>query len=274
MATLFKWVGSKSQLVRKYDKAGVLDPIKGLPVIEPFAGNASLSLYLKADCIYLNDLSPVVATVWSTISNDYHHLYKQCCLLDESTCGSSEMTYYLIRDEYNRLIRDPQSDIYKVSALFFYLNRNSYKGVYRVNSFGEYNVPWCGKPKRNFTPSPLILEWCYNHVKMACMMDYMEFIKLFPIDFLRQSVVYFDPPYLNTFNNYTSKVFNQQDHLKLHDLFRYLSNQGVKMMLSNIADPWVIRLYSPYNIYSFVVSETIRQKGNSTRSEILITNYD
>lgn len=91
--------------------------------------------------------------------------------------------------------------------------------------------------------------------------------------------VYFDSPYAPisataNFTDYTKDGFSLKDHQRLAALYRRLSEQGVKVMLSNHNVPLVHELYSGFTIEQIDVRRAInRDASKRSGKEVIITNY-
>ena len=91
--------------------------------------------------------------------------------------------------------------------------------------------------------------------------------------------VYFDSPYVPVsdtanFTSYTKDGFALQDHMRLADLFRELSEKGAMVMLSNHNVPLVHELYQGFNIHEMSVRRLINSDATKrTGKEVIITNY-
>ena len=91
--------------------------------------------------------------------------------------------------------------------------------------------------------------------------------------------MYFDSPYVPisetaNFTDYTKDGFSLEDHKRLAALYRRLSEQGVKLMLSNHNVPLVYELYSEFTIEQVDVRRAInRDASKRSGKEVIITNY-
>ena len=59
--------------------------------------------------------------------------------MDKVTC--TKEYYYEMRSRYNEKLRLQDYDT-EMAALFIYLNKHCFNGLYRVNTQGQFNVPW------------------------------------------------------------------------------------------------------------------------------------
>ena len=168
------------------------------------------------------------------------------------------------------------SDVQKASR-FIYLNRTCFNGMYRVNSKGEFNVPF-GHYK-----NPRILDEnnlinCSNllqktEIKHA---DFSEILKAVK----KGDFVYFDPPYVplsetSSFTSYTKDGFDIDMQFKLRDVCDELDSMGVKFLLSNSDTKLVNELYENYNIKKVFASRQINANadGRGKITEVLVRNY-
>lgn len=191
--------------------------------------------------------------------------------------------FYLQRDRFNGLLLNENTKIEK-AALFIFLNKTCFNGLYRVNKKGIYNVPF-GKHE---TPTicdeenlSKISESLRNVTMRSC--DYHEVLNFAD----ENSLVYIDPPYrpLNAtsgFTSYTAEQFNDEDQKELAGVYKRLSEKGARVMLSN-SDPhntdekdnFFDDLYSEFTILRVEAARMINSKGSSRGKikELLIKNY-
>ena len=90
--------------------------------------------------------------------------------------------------------------------------------------------------------------------------------------------VFLDSPYMpltpTSFIDYTKEGFNYEDHLRLANLFKKLTDKGVYCMLTNHDTDLIRKLYKDFKIEIVDVRRSINRKGDSrTGKEVIITNY-
>jgi DNA adenine methylase len=166
-----------------------------------------------------------------------------------------------------------------------FMNRTGYNGLFRVNSQGEFNVPF-GRYK-----NPRLLDAGNLRRVAALLQDVIiqqgDFEEIEPfVD--RKTLVYFDPPYRPLsptahFTSYSAQIFDDQQQLRLADFFRRLDAKGSKLMLSN-SDPHNVdpeddffeRAYRGFRIERLQARRNInRNAGKRGKiSELLILNYN
>jgi DNA adenine methylase len=131
------------------------------------------------------------------------------------------------------------------AARFIFLNRCGYNGLYRVNSRGDFNVPF-GR-----YANPTICD--AENIRAASRT--LQIAELRHVDFedadsaRRDDFVYFDPPYVPlsktaSFTAYVRTGFTSDDQRRLRALALRLKNRGVRILLSNSSSDEVRDLYS------------------------------
>ena len=134
-----------------------------------------------------------------------------------------------------------------LAAMFIYLNRTGYNGLFRLNSDGLFNVPAgrYAKPRicdalnvrqvakalaaKGVTLSHARFDWCLENAAAG--------------DFL-----YLDPPYAPLsrtarFTSYTTEGFGPVEQEQLRDLVIASAKRGCHVLLSNSTAPEIVRLY-------------------------------
>ena len=166
---------------------------------------------------------------------------------------------------------------YKRAARTIYLNKACFNGLYRVNSRGEFNVPFGKKIKVNtYEGQNLGIIHAYlnfSNIKMLST-DFEEAVK----DAKKGDFIYFDPPYdsdTDTFNSYTEEGFNKDQQRRLADVYKELNDRGCYVMLSNHNTILVNELYKDFNIHVIEAKRNINSNGKKRGKveEVIITNY-
>jgi len=164
----------------------------------------------------------------------------------------SEEDYYSIRDG-----KEPKGRLQR-AARFFYLNQTAWNGLWRVNRWGVFNVPWGARPFRGIDPRAL----------RACSAS-LQGVAVERVDFrqaLRQAeagdFVYLDPPYLpisdtSKFSGYTEKRFRAADLAELAEECRSLTKRGVFWLLSNRDNALTRELFSHAHVVPFTTRRSV-----------------
>lgn len=288
-----KWAGGKGQLLdvlKDNFPKGMGEKIT--KYAEPFVGGGALLFALLSEYnfeeIYICDNNKELINTYSVIKNSCENLIE--LLTDMQNKYNSfddnekkQIYYYEQRDRYNSLTLNDDTLVEK-AALFIFINRTCFNGLYRVNKKGCYNVPF-GKHS-NPTICDVenlckISETLKNVTMRSC--DYHDVLNFAD----ENTFVYIDPPYrpLNAtsgFTSYTEEQFNDQDQIELANVYKKLSSMGAKVMLSNsdphnvdINDDFFDDLYADFNILRVDASRMINSKASSRGKikELLIKNY-
>ena len=268
-----KWAGGKRQII---DKLKEYIPEEYGTYYEPFVGGGALLFELSPKDAVINDSNKELMNVFNCIK-DEEKFTKMCSELNRYETSHCEDFYYEIRNidrdkkKFTRLID------YKRAARTIYLNKACFNGLYRVNSKGEFNVPFGKKIKVN----------TYEGQNLGIIHAYLNFsnIKMLSVDFedavkdaKKGDFIYFDPPYdsdTDTFNSYTEEGFNKDQQRRLAKVYKELSDRGCYVMLSNHNTILVNELYSEFNIHVIEAKRNINSNGKKRGKveEVIITNY-
>ena len=250
-------------------------PLEFNNYLEPFLGGGTLLLNLQPKSASVNDINSQLINVYRAIKSDASELIRAVGDLD--LIDSNKEVYYERREAFNQKIHKKELDV-EAAALFIWLNKHCFNGLYRVNKSGLFNVPYNNKVSgKSIIPSNLEAMSQYfqeNNIEFYNT-DFMDITAMAKVgDF-----VYFDSPYIPesttaNFTDYTKDGFSYEDHLRLANNFKELDKQGVKLMLSNNNVPLVHELYEGYYITEVDVKRAINSKATKRKGkEIIVTNY-
>lgn len=266
---IVKWVGGKRQLM--------FELLKNMPnsynrYFEPFIGGGALFFELQPQNGYISDKNEELINLYSVVRDDVYNL-----IADLNEHEISKEYFLKIRNLDRTEIYNKLSNIQKASR-FVYLNRTCFNGMYRVNSQGQFNVPFGNYKNPKIVDAENLIN-CSKLLKNTeiCCADFSKILnKVQKGDF-----VYFDPPYVplnetSSFTSYTKDGFDLDMQFKLRDVCDELDSRGVMFMLSNSDTKLVNELYSNYVIKKVFASRAINANGNGRGkiTEILVRNYD
>ena len=195
-----KWAGGKTQLINDIEKS-LPDKITDskFTYIEPFVGSGAvlfwmLSNFPKLEKAVINDINKdlinayrIIASkpkelisILQTFQEEYHSL--------ENDQEKKKEYYYEKRETYNLRKKEKSSQ----AALFIFLNRTCFNGLYRVNKSNGYNVPMGSYKKPTICDEKNILAVSnvLQKVEILCG-DYEKTLEKVN----KNSFFYFDPPY-------------------------------------------------------------------------------
>lgn len=226
-----RWAGGKTRLMVSLRPHF---PAKIGNYFEPFLGGGSVFFELRpriGGVAHLSDLNAELLNCWQVVQN---HPTRLLAALDGYKGKDDEDAYYAVRDS-----AAPTSKIAR-AARFLYLNQTAWNGLWRVNRFGVFNVPWGARPFRGFSAEEIKTASAALAGVEIVERDFRDTLALPKAgDF-----VYLDPPYLpisdtSKFSGYTEKRFRAADLAELGALCADLTRRGVHWVLSNRDTPIV-----------------------------------
>ncbi|MGX9339214.1 DNA adenine methylase [Mycoplasma sp. 332] len=264
-----KWVGGKGQLIDEIKKRM---PKYFNDYYEPFVGGGAVLFYLKPQKAHINDINRVLINAYNMIKNKPQQMIEILNVLDQKECKKEE--YYELRTKFNNKLKLNEYDL-ELAALFIFLNKRCFNGLYRVNSNGFFNVPFNNKIKCD----------SYNRDNILEISQYLKNVEIENLDFeesLKKAnkgdFVFIDSPYVplnpTSFESYTKEKFGEDCHIRLAKVFRILDKKGCFLMLTNHDTDLIRDLYSKFNIKVVNVKRNINSNGNKrVGKEVIITNY-
>jgi DNA adenine methylase len=263
-----KWAGGKRQLLRQMDS---FLHKEWSEYIEPFVGGGALFFYLLPESAILMDTNPVLINVYQVIKD---HVEELIDLLKHHH-NKSEY-FYQVRN----LDRLPgfakMSNIERASRTIF-LNRCCFNGLYRVNSKGQFNVPFGKYKNPNFCDEENLRAVHHVLQNVKVVAGSFEHVLEYATD---QSFIYMDPPYVPlsasaNFTSYTKENFGLDDQVRLRNVFTELDQKGCKVMASNSYCEFILDLYQDYQIHIVKAKRAINSDASKRGEirEVIITNY-
>lgn len=273
VAPFLKWVGGKRQLLAEI-REQLPNTISRYRYFEPFIGGGATFFALQPRHAVINDYNPELINAYRVIRDNPELLIQDL----RNHVNTSEY-YYEIRnldrdeDAYRRL-----TDIQRASRII-YLNKTCYNGLYRVNSSGQFNVPYGSYKNPNIVNETIIRainKYLNNNDVEILNSDYADVLRMAD----RHSFIYLDPPYhpISNSSNFTSYVqggWNANEQLRLRDFCNLLTENHTKFLLSNSDCPFIREIYDGYNIIAVQATRAINSNGNGRGAinELLIKNY-
>lgn len=289
-----KWAGGKSQLLPKIRKS--YPEGMGITITkyaEPFLGGGAvlfdiLSTYQMEE-VYVSDINKELINTYQIIRDDVTGLIKLLTQYQNEYVPADnekrKLYYYKQRDRFNELISNNLfASSVEGAALFIFLNKTCFNGLYRVNRKGLFNVPM-GAYK-----NPLICDAdnlrnaskALQNVTIACA-DYRN-----ASDFIdERTFVYFDPPYrplteTSNFTSYTEQLFGDDAQKELAHFVSLMHNKKAKIVVSNsdpknadASDDFFDTLYAEHRIRRVEATRMINSNSAARGkiNELLICNF-
>ena len=232
---------------------------------EPFLGGGSVFFTLAPQSAVLSDDNKWLIDTYLALKTDWKKVVEY---LEKMV--NTDQEFLRIRSV------DPWTlNLFERAAQFIYLNKTCFRGLFRVNGSGGFNVPYGAYNRRYYDAENLE---AVSFVLADAEIKSGDFE--FGIDGINdRDFVYFDPPYYklggySDFNRYTSKQFREKDHFRLAALCRELDAKGVKWAVSNSNTDFVKGLFSGFQMHQVSTRREINlDSQNRNVVELLITNY-
>jgi len=262
---LLRWAGSKK---RQFTSFSAHFPNTYGSYVEPFAGSAAFVFLLNAKGAKINDINSDVTDFYRYSSLDPARFYDEF-----STLSRDKITYNFSRDQIRTMPRSHDR-----SVLFYFLNRNCFNGIYRVNKSGQFNVPFSDS---RVSPYPTVGEF-----EAACeliartQVGNCDFERFCELNVNKDDFVFLDPPYyseqVRIFNEYQNFEFGKTELNRLKATLRSLDEVGAKFLLCFPAGDLARDLGMSWNSYELAVRRTVAGNAGKRKSdvEILIKNYE
>lgn len=275
---LLKWAGGKAWLVNNHPyvfhsnesyetRSLKYKSIKFKRYIDPFLGGGAVFKYLEPDQSIISDVNEEMITFYNCLKSSPEALYKEVI---KHFKKHSRTYYYEVRKTLKK-------DELGIAARFLYLNYTCYNGIYRVNQKNEFNVPIGDKKGFHYVIDDFIRNSAKLKNAKIKLQDFRDTISLSRKD----DLLYVDPPYTtkinkSAFTSYSAKNFSWKDQEDLSLLLNQKNSQGVKIIISNINDKDIRKLYSSskgwvHRPIDRANSLALRQKGKRYK-EIIISN--
>jgi DNA adenine methylase len=275
-----KWAGGKRGLLTQILEF-VPDDVD--TYYEPFLGAGSLFFAMPSEVVKIvSDFNPNLILTYQAIKDDVDGVLRELKKRTNTKEDYLEVRAWDRSPKYSS--RTPASK----AARFIFLNKCGFNGLYRVNSKGQYNVPY-GNPKtvdfiqeNNLRAVSEFLNQ-KNKKKPTVKLSTGDYKEILREAEGYSSLVYLDPPYhpqseTANFVSYNENGFTAENQVELHDEIVRLTYLGVRVLLSNSDTPFIRDLYSEeiFNINTLSVRRAIAAKKASRGviTEVLIDNYN
>jgi DNA adenine methylase len=252
---VLKWVGGKTQIL-DHVMSHVPKKIQG-NYHEPFVGGGSVLLKVLEEVeingtVHASDINPHLIGLYWAIQRDPVKLIRD---VEHIGRELTELEYYEVRQNF---LEDP------CPAKFLYLNKTCFRGLYREGPRG-FNVPWghykapkIVDPENIFKVSRLIRD---------VQFEARSFDDSLTGPFSEDDFVYLDPPYVNTFADYTRGGFRDEDHERLFNMTKKIP----RFLMSNSNCEKVQENFKEYSQSALECRRAINSRNpGATASELLV----
>jgi DNA adenine methylase len=236
-----KWAGGKNQLLGelrlRIPKSW--DPKKDL-YAELFLGGGALYYALAPARALLNDANEELVGCWRSVRDGAEQVAKVLRSLQGRYRLDPEKVFYEVRGW------DPASlDEASRAARMIFLNKTCFNGVYRVNSSGIFNTPWCKNPKATIVDEENLLACSERMRSSDLQLTSLDFEK---VEVPPGTLVYLDPPYVgismtSNFVRFTALGFGESDQRRLANYAKKLVEKDCRVIVSHSCDEKTADLY-------------------------------
>jgi DNA adenine methylase len=286
-----KWAGGKSQILSEIRAKYPHELGKRIKkYAEPFVGGGAVLFdvlnHYSVEEAYISDINRELIHTYTTIRDNPSCLIEALNEMEiqyHSTDNEKRKEhYYASRDKFNSLKLMLDTSV-ELAALFIFLNRTCFNGLYRVNSKGRYNVPQGSYKMPNICDESNILAVSSKLQGVTIVHgDYRRAANF--VD--EETFAYFDPPYrpLSTtasFTSYAQDGFDDNAQADLAAFINEMTLRGAYVLASNSdptntdeADNFFDILYATFQITRIQASRAINSVGNGRGKvrELLIAN--
>lgn len=288
-----KWAGGKTQLIPEISQRLPEFLFEGpFTYIEPFVGSGAMFFWMMNNYPFveravINDINTDLTESYRIIRDSLDDLIE---ILEEYQAEyhlifhnkeSAKEYYYEKREQFN----SRESSALEQAALFIFLNRTCFNGLYRVNRKNEFNVP-IGR-----SSSPPTICDSTNLKSVSKVLDRTIILNTDFTETLNyvqdNSFFYFDPPYkplnqTSSFNSYAKDEFDDNEQIRLRDFCSRLNDLGYNWILSNSdlknidsGNEFFDDLYFEYRIERVYATRMINSRSDKRGklTELLISNF-
>ena len=268
-----KWAGGKRQLLPAIQE---YLPAEYNEYYEPFIGAGAVLFSLQPMKGTINDTNSELINCYRVIKEQPEELLALC---QQHQSHNSKEYYYKLREQDRQADFKERTSVER-AARIIYLNKTCFNGLFRVNSSGQFNVPY-GKYKNPVIADPAVIKAISTYLNRAqiCILNG---------DFERAvatanqgAFIYFDPPYhplsdTSSFTGYSMNGFGEAEQTRLKEVCDELTQRGCKVLVSNSSAPFIKSLYDApqYEIIEVKASRAINVVSSKRGKidEVLIYN--
>jgi DNA adenine methylase len=279
-APFLKWAGGKRLLVPKLHQ--YFHDLNG-SYFEPFLGAGALFLNMpNAKKRYGNDSNDGLIEVYQQVRDDLPQVLKHL-----RKFANTKEEYLAVREWDRNGTKFKKLSPSKRAARFIFLNKTCFNGLYRVNSSGQFNVPFGDMKVKDLVNEDLLRKTSDN--LNGLFPNGAGSRTTFTTGDFRFSTkkakpgdgVYFDPPYdpltkTSNFVAYSVDGFSRELQIALYEEAKRLTALGVRVLISNSSTPFINDLYKNklFEIEQIPVRRSIAAMGasRSPAPEVLISN--
>jgi DNA adenine methylase len=275
LSPFVKWAGGKTSLL-PHLLPNV--PRQLSDYYEPFLGAGALFLGICARTTsfnaHLSDINEELITTYKVIKQSPEELIRLLSRFQREYDSTLDKSAYFYRKRSWRPV-----DWIESTARLIFLNKTCYNGLYRVNSKGEFNVPFgrYKNPRILNSDNILAVSQVLQDTKAELRsIHYKEALASCG----KSDFVYLDPPYqppskTSSFTDYTPGGFSQKDQEELAEEFEKLVDRGCTVLLTNSETSLTRHLYREFEVRKVTVNRPINSVGTGRKGyrELIVVGH-
>lgn len=238
-----KWAGGKNQLINDIEKALPNEFIsQKFTYVEPFVGSGAVLFWIlnnfpSLEKAVINDINSDLTNAYKVIASNPRELIAVLKQFQgefhalEVLADKKKEYFYAKRELFNTR----ETDKVTQAALFIFLNRTCFNGLFRVNKNNGFNVPMGSYKKPTICDKENLLAVSEVLQRVEILTgDYQQTLQHSE----KPALFYFDPPYkplsdTSSFNSYAKEDFGDTEQIRLRDFCKTLDTLDHKWILSN-----------------------------------------
>ena len=260
-----RWAGSKKKLLN--EMLVMFDQDKKI-YVEPFLGSGivliNTLIYNLYDEYYVNDVNENIVNFFLDLKSNFDKLCNKIehMVFDYNKLLSNESKALFFYDKRKQFNENRISPITR-SAIFWFLMKTGYNGVYRINSHKKFNVPFGKKYKLYFDKEFFLkLSMEIQKVNFYCE-DYQKFLlDIKQAKDIDQCFIYCDPPYIPETKSTKNQILYTAERFEHKNFLCFLEKNFLKecsVMVSMSKSKNSTELYKNYFKYCLKVNDIIRK---------------
>jgi DNA adenine methylase len=261
--SFLKWVGGKT---RTAELLAGLAPAEYARYGEPFLGSAAVFFAARPAVALLSDLNEELVVCFQQVRDDPEGVMARLDGMD-----TSEEAYLRVRAQ-----RPEELTPLERGARVIYLNKTGFRGLWRVNARGGFNVPYgrYDRPLYNratvLAASAALAGTLIRHRDFAAAIDDAE----------TGDWLFLDPPYVpaggySDFQRYTAGQFRAADHERLVEACRRATARGVRFLLTNTNNDAARALYVDFDRHVIPTRRDVHlDTAKRASTDLLVANYE
>ncbi len=264
--SFLRYPGGKSRIAGFLVEQLTSTKTAGRRLVEPFVGSGSFFFAANPQAALLADINPELIDLYRGIRRDPEAVWRRF-----RGFPSNKRAYYKIRSWASAELDAPTR-----SARTLYLNRTCFKGMWRHNAQGHFNIGYGGQDRR----------WVIHQRDLIQVSKRLRRAVVHQADFedtIDQSscgdFVFVDPPYRPgaremIHDHYRFGKFSFLEHKRLAATLRRASKRGVPWALTTSSHPDILALFARHSIEQIPkcvggkIGQLARRSG-----EVLIRNW-